>query len=281
MSTRFRASHTSLFRATDPSQRQVRLWRFVAVVFHHENYSRATIPARIVTKRTPAAGCLFTVFMSTAIGVHVYYLPFYFQSVRGTTARRSGVETLPYLMSLLFTPMISGSLITIVGYYVPFMLAGSTLMTIGSGLLFSLSTDSSEGQIIGYQFLAAFGAGLCRQIGFSSVPLVLHPDDLATASALVAFCNSLGPTLAIAIGQSIFTNVFEKQISGLPGIHVEKVINQGAVDLNALVPQQLLGVVREAFNFALTPAFTLSIASGGLALCCSFAMEWINVKKKR
>ena len=218
--------------------------------------------------------------MSTAIGVHVYYLPFYFQSVLGTTARRSGVETLPYLMSLLFTPMISGSLITIVGYYVPFMLAGCTLMTIGSGLLFSLSTDSSEGQLIGYQFLAAFGAGLCRQIGFSSVPLVLHPDDLATASALVAFCNSLGPTLAIAIGQSIFTNVFENQISGLPGIDVERVINQGAVNLGAVVPQQFLGVVREAFNLALTRAFVLSIASGGLALCCSFAMQWINVKKK-
>ena len=210
----------------------------------------------------------------------MYYLPFYFQSVLGTTARRSGVETLPYLMSLLFTPMISGSLITIVGYYVPFMLAGCTLMTIGSGLLSSLGTNSSEGQLIGYQFLAAFGAGLCRQIGFSSVPLVLHPDDLATASALVAFCNSLGPTLAIGIGQSIFTNIFENRISALPGIDIQRVINQGAVDLNAVVPQKFLGVVREAFNFALTRAFVVSIAGGGLALCCSFAMEWISVKKK-
>lgn len=218
--------------------------------------------------------------MSTAIGVHVYYLPFYFQSVLGTTARRSGVDTLPYLMSLLFTPMISGSLITIVGYYVPFMLVGSTLLTIGSGLLFSLSTHSSNGQLIAYQFLAAFGAGLCRQIGFSSVPLVLHPDDLATASALVAFCNSLGPTLAISIGQSIFTNIFDNQVSGLPGIEVERVINQGAADLEAVVPPQFLEAVREAFNLALTRAFALSIASGGLALCCSFAMEWISVKKK-
>ena len=218
--------------------------------------------------------------MSTAIGVHVYYLPFYFQSVLGTSARRSGVLTLPYLMSLLFTPMISGSLIAVVGYYVPFMLIGCTLMTIGSGLLFSLQASSSEGQLIGFQFLAAFGAGLCRQIGFSSVPLVLHPDDLATASALVAFCNSLGPTLAIAIGQSIFTNIFEGQVSALSGLDVTKVINLGAVNLSAVVPQDHLGVVRDAFHLALTRAFTVSIVSGGLALCCSFAMEWISVKKK-
>ena len=128
-----------------------------------------------MTKRTAAAGCLFTVFMSLAIGIHVYYLPFFFQAVLGATARRSGVLTLPYLMALLFTPMISGILITIVGYYVPFMLIGCTLMTVGSGLLYRLSADSSKGQVIGYQFLAAFGAGLCRQIGFSSVPLVLLP----------------------------------------------------------------------------------------------------------
>lgn len=153
-------------------------------------------------------------------------------------------------------------------------------MTIGSGLLFSLSTDSSEGQIKGYQFLAAFGAGLCRQIGFSSVPLAFHPDDLATASALVAFCNSLGSTLAIAIGQSIFTNVFHNQVSRLPGIDIEKVINQRAADLSAVVPQELLGVLREAFSLALTRAFVLSIASGGLSLCCSFEMQWINVKKQ-
>ena len=153
-------------------------------------------------------------------------------------------------------------------------------MTTGSGLLFSLSTDSPEGRIIGYQLLAAFGAGLCRQIVFSSVPLVLHPDDLATASALVAFCNSLSPTLAITIGQSIFTSVFKKQVSGLPGIDIGKVVDQGAADLSAVVPEKLLGAVREAFNLALTRAFIISIASGGLAMCCSFAMQWINVKKK-
>ena len=242
--------------------------------------SRATIPYRIVAKRTASAGCAFTVFMSMAIGVHVYYLPFYFQLVLGTTASQSGVRTLPYLMSLLFTPMITGSLITLVGYYVPFMLVGCTLMTVGSGFLYTLSPNATSGHWIGYQFLAAFGAGLCRQIAFSAVPLVLVEDDLATASALVAFCNSLGPTMAIGIGQSIFTNTFERQAGSLPGIDVKVLVNKGATDLKAVIPANLLVAVKLAFNQALTQAFVLSIASAGAALCCSLAMEWINVKKK-
>ena len=214
-----------------------------------------------------------------AIGVHVYYLPFYFQSVLGTTAQQSGIRTLPYLMALLISPMISGSLITLVGYYVPFMWAGSLLLTIGSGLLFTLGTSSIAGHWIGFQFLAAFGAGICRQIAFSAVPLVLEKDDLATASALVAFCNSLGPTLAIGIGQSIFTNKFLQQVSLVPGIDPETLVNEGAYNLSAVVPPPLLGPVRQAFDYALTRVFSLSIASAAAAFCSSLAMEWINVKE--
>lgn len=216
-----------------------------------------------------------------AIGVHVYYIPFYFQSVRGTTAGQSGIHTLPYLMTLLLSPMISGSLITLVGYYVPFMWVGTTLLTIGSGLLFTLNTTSSPGEWIGYQFLAAFGAGICRQIAFSAVPLVFDEDDLPTVSALVAFCNSLGPTLAIAIGQSIFTNKFVQHVAQVPGLDTKAVINGAATNLSSVVPSPLLGVVIRAFEFALTRAFVLAIASAGAALCCSLAMEWINVKEKK
>lgn len=245
-----------------------------------KSISRATIPGRIVFKRTAAAGCAFTIFISMAIGVHVYYLPFYFQAVLGNTALQSGIRTLPYLMALLLTPMISGILITLVGYYVPFMLVGSTLITIGSGLLFTLSPHSTKGQWISYQILAAFGAGLCRQIAFSAVPLVLHEDDLATASALVAFCNSLGPTLAIGIGQSIFTTSFVQQVSSVSSIDVKEVLTIGASNLSAFVSSSQLGIVEQAFNYALTRAFILSTASAGAAFCCSAAMEWINVKKK-
>lgn len=215
-----------------------------------------------------------------AIGAHVNYLPFYFQAVLGTTAKVSGIHTLPYLMALLVSPMISGSLIALIGYYVPFMWVGSILLTIGSGLLFTLKTTSTPGEWIGYQFVAAFGAGICRQIAFSAVPLVLEKDDLATGSALVAFCNSLGPTLAIGIGQAIFTNELIQEVSMLPGIDPLSLLSIGAYDLKSVVPINQLGPVRAAFNFALTRTFALSIASAAAAFVISLAMEWINVKER-
>ena len=215
-----------------------------------------------------------------AVSAHVYYLPFYFQSVLGTSARQSGINTLPYLFSLLVGPIISGAMSQLIGHHLPLMLGGSILATIGSGLLFTLSPTSTMSQWIGYQVLTAMGAGLCRQMTFSAVQLMLPADDLATASALVAFFSSLGPTLALGIEQCIFTNELEQRTAGLPGDIVATVMQKGAVDVSALVAAPLKTAVKVAFNYATTRAFAISIPCAGAALCCTLVMDWSKVRRK-
>lgn len=181
-------------------------------------------------------------------------------------------------MALLVSPLLTGSLISIIGYYVPFMYLGTTLLTIGSGLIVTLGQNSSQAKWVGFQFLAAFGAGICRQIPFSAVPIRLKREDVATATALVAFCNSLGGMLGIVIGQSIFTNIFAQKIAHIPGINTTTVLNNAAMNLAAVVPASSFDLVRAYLDFSITRAFVLSIPCGILALCCSLAMEWISVK---
>lgn len=215
-----------------------------------------------------------------AISAHVYYLPFYFQSVLGASARQSGINTLPYLLSLLVGPMISGAMSQLIGHHLPLMLGGSILATIGSGLLFTLNPSSTKSQWIGYQILTSTGAGLCRQMTFSAVPLMLPADDLATASALVAFCSSLGPTLAIGIEQCIFTNELETHTAGLSGDIVATVMRKGAIDVSAIVAAPLQGAVKRALNLAITRAFAISIPCAGAALCCTLVMDWTKVRRR-
>lgn len=241
---------------------------------------RAMIPIRILSQPSAAAGCAFTLLLSMAVSAHVYYLPFYFQSVLGTSARQSGINTLPYLFSLLVGPMISGALSQLIGHHLPLMLGGSILATIGSGLLFTLNSSSTKSQWIGYQVLAAMGAGLCRQMTFSAVPLMFPTDDLATASALVAFCSSLGPTLAIGMEQCIFTNELERRTAGMPGDIVSVVMQKGAVDVSAFVAAPFQAAVKLALNYAITRAFAISIPCAGAAVCCTLVMDWSKVRRK-
>lgn len=212
------------------------------------------------------------------VGLLIYYLPLYFQTVQGITARESGIRNLPFLVTMLLTPIISGALISTIGYYVPFMWLGAILATVGSALLTTLRVDTSDGVLSVYQFIAGFGLGICTQIPFNAVQYILPKEQMVMGSALVSFCNSLGPILGTNIGQAIFANVFLKRCEQVPDVDAAAVIRAGPTNLAAagVVPE-----VREAFNYALTRAFILAVVSGGLAFCCSLGMEWGNVKQRR
>ena len=239
------------------------------------------IPLKIMTQRTVAASSFFLLFMSMVVGLLIYYIPFYFQAVLGTNAEESGIRNLPFLITLLFSPIASGISINLVGRYVPFMWLGAIISTIGSGLLVTIKVDSSRGALAAYQFLAGFGIGMCNQLSFTAVQYILPPDQIIMGSALVSFCNSLGPTLGTSIGQAIFATSFTRRLRLVPGVDGTEVIRAGATNLKAVLQPNVLPIVREAYNYALTRAFVLAIVCSATAFCCSLAMEWGNVKRKR
>ncbi len=82
---------------------------------------------------------------------HIYYLPFYFQAVKGTTAEESGIRTIPYLGSVIVSSIIVGGAITALGWYKPFMIFGSAIFTVGAGMVYTLAVDSSVGKWVGFR----------------------------------------------------------------------------------------------------------------------------------
>ena len=179
---------------------------------------------------------------------------------------------------MLFAPMVSGALISTIGYYVPFMWLGAALATVGSGLLFSLEVDSPSSTLSAFQFITGLGLGICTQIPFNAVQYILPKEQMTMGSALVSFCNSLGPILGTNIGQAIFSNVFIRGLDHVPGVDAVALIKTGPTNLGTA---ETSPTVREAYNYALTRAFLLAVVSGGLAFACSMAMEWGNVKRER
>lgn len=242
--------------------------------------TRASIPWRIVSQRTVAAGSFFLLFVQAIVGTVISYLPLYFQAVQGTDARGSAVANLPFLITLLFAPMASGILISFYGPYVPYMWIGAVLAIIGSGLLLSLRTNSSHGAVDAYQFVAGLGLGLCNQIPFNAVQHKLPKEKLVLGSTVVSFCNSLGPFLGINIAQTIFASFLTRALDSKPQIDTATIIRAGPTSIGRTVPSDLQTVVRDAYNYALTRAFVPSVICGGFAFCCSLAMEWGNVRKK-
>jgi hypothetical protein len=94
-----------------------------------------------------------------SIYTHIFYLPFYFQAIKGTTAEGSGIRTIPYLVTIILSSILVGAGVTVIGWYKWFMIAGASIFTIGSGLIYSLKVNSSTGHWAGYQIMTGFGAG--------------------------------------------------------------------------------------------------------------------------
>jgi Na+/melibiose symporter-like transporter len=104
--------------------------------------------------------------------VHSYYLSFYFHAVRATSASVSGVRVLTYgIINTIFF-IISGFLMTKTGHCVPQIWTGSLILTIGSGLFYTLKQDSGASQWILYQVVAGIGMGLCTQTPAIAAPIV-------------------------------------------------------------------------------------------------------------
>jgi predicted MFS family arabinose efflux permease len=240
---------------------------------------RATIPPRILRNRTVLSSCLFSMFLSMGLYVHIFYLPFYFQAIKGTTAEGSGIHTIPYLISLTVSSIIVGGAITVLGYFKPWMIGGAAVFGVGAGLLYTLAIDTSDPKWIGYEILAGFGAGGAIQVPFISVQVALSKPDMPTGNAMAIFFNSLGGALSISIAQNIFQNGLYSNIPiYAPAVSVMEVIAAGSTNLrSAISPADLPGVL-QAYLLSIDQAFILPIAMAGLAVLASLFVKNLSVK---
>ncbi|KAI4616461.1 uncharacterized protein J4E87_008727 [Alternaria ethzedia] len=213
---------------------------------------------------------------------HIFYLPFYFQAIKGTTAEASGIRTIAYLVSITLSSILIGGLITLVGWYAPFMWFGSAIFAIGAGMLYTLTVHSPPAQWIGYQILAGIGAGAGVQIPFVAVQVVTNAKDMPTANACVMFFNSLGGALSISIAQNIFVNTLKKEVPRYAeGFDARVVAEAGATNLRGVVPGDVLPGVLHGYNNAIVTAFILAIATSSVAFFVSLGMEQKSVKGKK
>ncbi|KIW46366.1 uncharacterized protein PV06_02041 [Exophiala oligosperma] len=243
----------------------------------------ATLPPRVMLRQRTVFVCaFFSAFLAMGLYTHVYYLPFYFQAVKGTSAEGSGIRTIPYLVSITLSSIAVGGSITALGPYVPFTWFGSAVFAVGSGLLHTLKVDSSTGTWIGYQILAGVGVGACVQIPFIAVQVVLTKKDMPVGNAVAIFFNSLGGAISISIAQNIFSNGLVKEIPKYTkGVNPHTIIGAGATHIREVTPASQLAGVLKAYDIAVTNAYILAIACACIAFLLSFGFEWKSVKGQK
>ncbi|KAF3935063.1 hypothetical protein ABW20_dc0107973 [Dactylellina cionopaga] len=246
----------------------------------------ATLPPRILKQRSVLASLLFACFFGAAFFTDVYYLPIYFQSVKGSSATKSGIQVLPILLSCVLTSIISGGLITALGFYTPFLIGGMVLFAIGAGLITTFDVDTNSAHWIGYQVIAGLGVGVGFQVPILAVQTVLHIDDIPVGTAIITFFQSLGGALFISVAQNIFTNGLKKGLERyIPEVPAAVFLFSGATEIESVLGKlglpERLGDVRRAYMVGLKDTYRLDVALVCFAFLAACFLEWKNIKQEK
>ncbi|KAJ6097002.1 MFS toxin efflux pump [Penicillium sp. IBT 16267x] len=248
-----------------------------------EKSGRATLPPSILKQRTIWSAALFAFFFSGGFFLLVYYVPIYFQSVKGSSAMNSGLQVLPFMLATVVSSVVVGAMVTAVGYYTPFLIISTAIAVIGAGLMTLYNVNISNGKWIGYQIVVGAGIGAGLQIPMTAVQTVLKPEDIPVGTAAVMFFQTLGGAIFIAVGQSVFQNGLIAGISAhTAGVDPSAIISAGATEMRNVLStlgrlDQLDGVIQAYMN-GLRDTYRVSLALMIAAFVAACFLEWKSVK---
>jgi MFS family permease len=209
----------------------------------------------------------------------VYYVPIWFQAIKGVSAVKSGIDTIPMVLSLVVGTILSGQATSRLGYYTPFAYASVVIMTIGAGLISTWTISTGHSMWIGYEILFGFGLGIGMQQGNMAAQTVLDRKDVPMGISLVMLTQMLGGAIFISVGQNILDKNLVSGIAKLvPGIDPKLIVNTGATALRNLVPAEKLPEILIAYNDALRQVFLVAVGTGAAAAIGALALEWKSVK---
>ncbi|KAL4802216.1 MFS general substrate transporter [Aspergillus unguis] len=241
--------------------------------------------------------------------VVLYYLPIWFQAVKGATPATSGVMNFPMTISFLLASVLGGALssegspssvaarprgcpgnviATMVGRWKPpsrttalalSACIGPMLLSIGVGLLTTLSGSTGAGKWIGYQILVGAGSGLGMQTSLSAVQSLASQMDVHAGTTIIFLSQNLTASVLLSVAAMLFNSQLHSRLQDeVPELGADPTVvtDAGATGFRDVVPRPLIPDILEVFNEALTT--TLFVAVG--AACFGIVgIVWFPLKK--
>ncbi|KAK1757802.1 major facilitator superfamily domain-containing protein [Echria macrotheca] len=235
------------------------------------------IPMRLFGVRSNVASLLVSAFQGFVFISGSYYLPLYFQSVLGATPLMSGVYILPYVLSLSLVSAASGGIIKKTGRYLPMIIGGMALMTLGYGLFVDLDRKPNWAKVVVYQLIAGAGVGPNFQGPLIALQTMVEPRDMASATATYGFIRQLSTAVSIVIGGVVFQNGMQAQYPALVSELGPEIANllsganaASSVSLVNKLPDHQREIARDAYFDSLRTMYIMYAVFAGVGLICSF-----------
>ena len=186
-----------------------------------------SFPKKIVSNRTSTAALVVTFLHSIITYWSFYFLPIYFQAVKGRSPLLSGVDTLPTFAGIIPFAIIGGVLLSKTGRYKPLHFFSFMPMAIAYGLFSTMDSKSSNAAWVCFQLLSTVGAGCLAGITLPAVQAPLEESYVATATGVWSFVRSFGAIWGVTIPSAVFNNECDRHSSSVSDPVLRKALSGG------------------------------------------------------
>jgi EmrB/QacA subfamily drug resistance transporter len=144
--------------------------------------------------------------LGTAMMGSLIYISLYLQLVVGYSPTMAGLAILPMMAGIMPASIIGGRIISKIGRYRPFPIAGSAIATIGMVLMSRLNEHTSALDRGVYMFVLGLGLGLVMPVLTLAVQNALPFKDIGTGTSSNLFFRNMGGSFGTAVFGAILTN---------------------------------------------------------------------------
>ncbi|PYI15891.1 MFS general substrate transporter [Aspergillus japonicus CBS 114.51] len=254
----------------------------VFLIWEYFKGADAMIPFTILSNRVVYCSCLNFGFLMSLIICKDYYVPIYFQAVKGASPLFSGLFRLPTMVPQLLAALFVGMLVECQGYYLPYVLLSSIFNGVSSGLMATFMPDTSIGKWAGYQVLAGVGEGMGIQLPVVAVQSTLPPPEVPVAMGLLMFSSTLGASLFLSFAQTIQnTGLRELLPQYAPHVSAEEVLTAGATGFRNVVSVADLHGVLLAYSKTIDRVFYLCAGCSCVCFVVAWGMGWGSIRSER
>jgi len=236
-------------------------------------------PARFITDPQSAL-LLFSMFLlGMPFSVMFIQLPQRFQGVNFTSAERAGILLLPVSLLTPVGAMVGGALNArkVPAEYL--LLTGTAVISIGTGLLSSLSVESSISPITyGYEVIIGFGLGLASSPYFIILYTCVEEKDAPVGTGILNMLRTLGGAVAIAVCSALHNTVWrDKSLAFLSPAEIAGAKSSGTSI--AQLPQQSRLELGRAFGRSYNKQFKVIMAFTVLNFAVAILLSVVRKRK--
>ncbi|KAI9046233.1 MDR family MFS transporter [Aspergillus affinis] len=252
------------------------------LAWEYRQGDNAMVPLAMLKHRIISSAALTMFFSLSSVLVADFYIAIYFQAIHDDTPLMSGVHMLPITLGLVLFTMISGTLISVLGYYLPFLLAGGAISAVGYGLMSTLSPTTPVAKWIGYQILYGVASGCTTAAPYVAIQSLVPPEQISLAMAIIIFWQNIGASTSLIAANAIFSNSLRKQLqqrAAQIGFSPDVIVDAGVRSIRDLVSGSQLTAVLAAYAKSIDHVMYLGIAVGLAVLVVSPGLGWRDIRK--